>query len=656
MVVCVLVSAACSKQFPSTDANLVRISTSSASTRTVLDGKNVLWERGDEISVFDGISNCRFTTDGDGERAVFSGMAVDCESYLALYPYSPSAKFGELSVVTELPQVQNAVSGSFARGANLSFGRTEIVDGENVVSMKNVGAFLKFSIESSYSGINQVRLTAPGGEQLAGTLNIWLTEEGLSLTRSGSLDNESIESEVMVGVNYACVTTPDGFTPGTYYIVFAPGDFSEGLTLSVYYSDGTVKSWALSLDCANRNAIYSINGAIDSESFTFSNEGIMNDVIPLGSTFEGIGTIDTPWNGWTDAASLRDYLLKAAQCGKTYFSNFKYYSYLYNDFADNEYGHPLFYSMDFYEASGTYFPRSQTAPVRQNLINIVKKCWKRNRAVCFFSWHLESPYAVYSEYKQGMGCRYHYKDNTLGDLVYPKNHRYVVREILENTKVDTLGMVRVGDWFDDRVREVADIINEFVDDEGKPIPITFRLWHEQEDTWAWWDYGNIGGETWTSLDEYKALFRLTVQKFREYCPNAEILFGFGPDQYDAYSNRYLRSYPGDDVVDIMGYDDYSIGKVASFENDQKCLNQAITHARVVSKFAKEHNKPAVIFETNNNHAGYIDRYYDDFVLPMLADPQVSLSVFQIWSAFANSEEQKIAFAGFRQNPAIIFDH
>ena len=72
-------------------------------TKTVLDGKSVLWQPGDALSVWDGVVNCHFTTSGSGESAIFSGQASEAESYFVLYPYSPMAEFVNAMAKTTLP-------------------------------------------------------------------------------------------------------------------------------------------------------------------------------------------------------------------------------------------------------------------------------------------------------------------------------------------------------------------------------------------------------------------------------------------------------------------------------------------------------------------------------------------------------------------------
>lgn len=627
-------------------------------TKTVLDGKSVLWQPGDALSVWDGVVNCHFTTSASGVSAVFSGQAADADSYFVLYPYSPMAEFVNGMAKTILPSDQKACMLTFDPSANMAFGvSSKNAEGRHAAHLKNVGAYFKFTVGSSESGLKKVTLKARGGELISGTIKIAMDADGKPATKS--FTTETLIEADEDGKDFVNLVPQAGnFAAGTYYLVFRPTVLSEGLRLTLTFADNSTFSRNMGLSEAKRNIVYTVSGNIDEKNFEFITEGMLNEVYTYGVSAEGMTGLNTAWNTWTDAASLKATLLNAAKNKKTYFSNFKYYDYLTGDTAENIYGNPHFYSMDFYEATGNYLPRSETRPVRQNIIETVKHCWKRNRAVCLFSWHLESPYAVYDDFKLKMGCRYCYGNSVLDKqgVTYPEDLHYVVKDILNNRKVDTNGITYLGDWFDERVQEVADIINELVDENGKPIPIIFRLWHEQGDSWAWWQCGSPND---VSESDYKKFYKLTVDKIRSKCPTAQILWGYGPNRADVTYLDYLKFYPGDDYVDIMGYDDYWIGyisKSAYSGDDDTCYKTALEKARIVSLFASYYGKVAAIFETDNEDDATLSRYYSDFVQPMLKDSKVSISIFQMWTSIFKNEERRIAFDEFKTQDNIIFDH
>ncbi len=333
---------------------------------------------------------------------------------------------------------------------------------------------------------------------------------------------------------------------------------------------------------------------------------------------------------WRDGKTVKKQLIHAAYQGKTYYSQYNIYNPRISEKTTSDYTRilavkPYIYGVDFYYAGGTWQTRSSVIKSRTNLIKIVKEAWEENKAIPCFSWHLENPYAP-SSFGKEPGYRY-IDHKSVPD--YPKEHHYVIAEIIKG-KGDTCGMGNLsgtdnlkqypnpGVWFEDRCKEVAGIINEFVDDKGKPIPFIFRLWHEWEDSWMWW------GAEYVSAEDYKRFFILTEQTIKKYAPKAQILWAYCSDRFWKTEDEYLERYPGDDYVDIIGFDDYSIG--LSEEN----LIAAADRAAIVSKIAKKRKLASALFETNNNKQK-VPGYYTKYLNRMLKSPGVNLGVVQIWS-------------------------
>lgn len=90
-----------------------------------------------------------------------------------------------------------------------------------------------------------------------------------------------------------------------------------------------------------------------------------------------------------------------------------------------------------------------------------------------------------------------------------------------------------------------------VDAAGEPIPIIFRPWHENAGSWFWWGAAN------GSPGEYKELFRFTVEYLRDVKDVHNLLYAFSPGGgFAGDAERYLRTYPGDEFVDVLGIDTY----------------------------------------------------------------------------------------------------
>lgn len=338
------------------------------------------------------------------------------------------------------------------------------------------------------------------------------------------------------------------------------------------------------------------------------------------------------WSGWKDANSVRALLIKASNERKIYYSQFDWYpprasSSIQSDCKQKTNIDLLIYGVDFYYASGTWFTRSSIEKNKKNLITIIKDMWNQHHAIPCFSWHLENPY-VPSEFKNSMGSRYRY-DKSIPE--YPKEHQYVIHEILSGKGGSKCGQgnykgkdniavfLNPQDWFDSRCREVSSIINEMVDKDGKPIPFIFRLWHECEDNWHWWGPNSV------TSDDYKAFFILTEEKIKKYAPNAEILWAYSPDSYWKTEEAFMRYYPGDEYVDMIGYDDYRFGK------SDEDFEQGLSRARIVTSIAHKRKKIAALFETNNNEKNQSD-FFNNRLNKLLQDTLVNVSLVQTWNA------------------------
>jgi mannan endo-1,4-beta-mannosidase len=127
------------------------------------------------------------------------------------------------------------------------------------------------------------------------------------------------------------------------------------------------------------------------------------------------------------------------------------------------------------------------------------------------------------------------------------------------------------------------------------IPVIFRPYHENTGSWFWW------GEKLATPEEYTALWKMTVDYLRNRGVH-NFLYAYSPDRF-ASKEHYLRCYPGDDYVDILGHDLYhqngsnpESGKLFSF-----LLNKDLT---TLTELSKERNKIIALTETGVDKVGF----------------------------------------------------
>lgn len=130
---------------------------------------------------------------------------------------------------------------------------------------------------------------------------------------------------------------------------------------------------------------------------------------------------------------------------------------------------------------------------------------------------------------------------------------------------------------------------------GKRIPIIFRPYHENTGSWFWW------GEALTTPEDYKALWRMTVEHFQKRGVH-NILYAYSPDNFKS-EEHYLKGYPGDDYVDILGHDLYSRNVLEATERT-KFIKTLSTNIQILSELAAQKNKVIAITETGCDRVPY----------------------------------------------------
>ena len=118
-------------------------------------------------------------------------------------------------------------------------------------------------------------------------------------------------------------------------------------------------------------------------------------------------------------------------------------------------------------------------------------------------------------------------------------------------------------------------------EKGTFIPVFFRPFHEHTGSWFWW------GKNLCTVDEYKALWRFTVNYLRNEKNIHHLLYAYSTDRFTTEA-EYLERYPGDDLIDLVAFDLYDRGPdyPATLSN---C-------ARLISKIGAEKGKIAAVSE------------------------------------------------------------
>ncbi|HEX4850241.1 MAG TPA: glycosyl hydrolase [Puia sp.] len=126
--------------------------------------------------------------------------------------------------------------------------------------------------------------------------------------------------------------------------------------------------------------------------------------------------------------------------------------------------------------------------------------------------------------------------------------------------------------------------------QGEYIPVIFRPFHELNGDWFWW-----GGKNCTP-DEIKQLYRFTETYLRDQKKVHNLLYAFNTDRFKSLQG-YLERYPGDEWVDITGFDIYQGYGIKKNEAFMQELDTTLT---MIESIAREKNKIPALTEFGYN--------------------------------------------------------
>lgn len=159
-----------------------------------------------------------------------------------------------------------------------------------------------------------------------------------------------------------------------------------------------------------------------------------------------------------------------------------------------------------------------------------------------------------------------------------------------------------------RLDTLVQFLSELRDAQGRPVPVIFRPWHEHTGATMWW------GQPYCTREEFIALWRETVTHLRDRRGVHQLLWAYSPNRR-ATPATYFERYPGDEWVDLLGFDFYSKGDLALAK---PCLELAATEAAKRGKLAAFTETGPQGGLTKSGKPGYFTRE----LLATLADPSL----------------------------------
>lgn len=135
-------------------------------------------------------------------------------------------------------------------------------------------------------------------------------------------------------------------------------------------------------------------------------------------------------------------------------------------------------------------------------------------------------------------------------------------------------------WLD----KVAAFLLDLKGSKGEYIPVLFRPFHELNGSWFWW------GKNHCTPEELKQLWHFTVTYLRDQKNLHHLLYAFNTDRF-ATKEEYLERYPGDEWVDVIGFDIYQRGN-----NNEGFVQELDKTLTTLESIAAERNKIPALTE------------------------------------------------------------
>lgn len=165
--------------------------------------------------------------------------------------------------------------------------------------------------------------------------------------------------------------------------------------------------------------------------------------------------------------------------------------------------------------------------------------------------------------------------------------------------------------YDLYLTKVADFMKSLKGPKGESVPVIFRPFHELSGSWFWW------GKKECTPAEYKQLWQYTV-KFLQKQNVHNLLYAYSTDVFPSKA-EYMERYPGDEYVDIIGFDTYHRNAPAS---DSTFIANTRHQLSIIQEVGREHKKVTALTETGLELVTEPD-WWTRILLPAMKDYELS---------------------------------
>jgi len=195
------------------------------------------------------------------------------------------------------------------------------------------------------------------------------------------------------------------------------------------------------------------------------------------------------------------------------------------------------------------------------------------------------------------------------------------------------------DTYKEILATIADWAKSIRGSDGTLAPVIFRPYHEFDGGWFWW------GAPHCTREEFIALWKFTVSYLRDSLEVHNFLYAFSPDNRFNTEEEYLKRYPGDEWVDLVGVDNYG-----DMGRDGYNLEAASKKLKIVSDYALKTGKLAAFTETGLESIPDTT-WFTETLLKVMKEDDKQLAYVLVWRNDIHSPTHYYApFPGHKSVP------
>lgn len=218
----------------------------------------------------------------------------------------------------------------------------------------------------------------------------------------------------------------------------------------------------------------------------------------------------------------------------------------------------------------------------------------------------------------------------------PLGRSFYGSKVSDNVVITLLPGGAWHDFYKKRLARIARFLKGLRSEDGHSIPIIFRPYHEHDSGAFWWGTNNC------TADEYNQIWQYTVTCLRDSLNVHNLIYVISPISFNT-RNSYLKIYPGDDYVDILGMDFYYWYPLA---DRQKSFFNSL---HIPAQLALERGKVSALTEVGLDTL-LEPSWFNSYLLPPFKSD--SLAMRMAYAAVWRNESVHHHFAPYPGHPSV----